>query len=44
MKNIVQREGAEPVGSSPVELAAHVNREIEKYAKIIKAWGAKPDA
>jgi len=43
MKNFFQREGAEPVGSSPTELAAHVNREIEKYAKIIKASGAKPD-
>ncbi len=44
MKNFMSREGAEPVGSSPAELAAHVNREIEKYAKIIKASGAKPDA
>ncbi len=44
MKNFMQREGAEPVGSTPAELAAHVNREIEKYAKIIKASGAKPDA
>ncbi len=44
MKNFMQREGAEPVGSTPSELAAHVNREIEKYAKIIKASGAKPDA
>ena len=44
MKNFMQREGAEPVGSTPAEFAAHVNREIEKYAKIIKASGAKPDA
>ena len=44
MKTFFQREGAEPVGSSPAELAAHVSREIEKYAKIIKASGAKPDA
>ncbi len=44
MKTFMQREGAEPVGSSPAELAAHVSREIEKYAKIIKASGAKPDA
>ncbi len=44
MKNFMSREGAEPVGSSPAELAAHINREIEKYAKIIRASGAKPDA
>ena len=44
MKTFFQREGAEPVGSSPAELAAHIDREIEKYAKIIKASGARPDA
>ena len=44
MKNFMSREGAEPVGSSPVEFAAHIQREIDKYAKIIKASGAKPDA
>lgn len=43
MKNFMSREGAEPVGSSPAEFAAHINREIDKYAKIIKASGAKPD-
>ncbi len=32
------------VGSSPMEFAAYLNREIDKYAKIIKASGAKPDA
>ena len=44
MKSFMQREGAEPVGNSPAELAAYINREIDKYAKIIKASGAKPDA
>lgn len=44
MKNFFSREGAEPVGSSPAELAAHVQREIDKYAKIVKTSGAKPDA
>ena len=44
MKNFFQREGAEPVGSSPAELTAHIQREIDKYARIIKASGAKPDA
>jgi tripartite-type tricarboxylate transporter receptor subunit TctC len=44
MKNYMQREGAEPVGSTPAEFAAHISREIEKYAKIIKMSGAKPEA
>ena len=44
MKTFMSREGAEPVGSTPAEFAAHINREIEKYAKIIKASGARPDA
>ncbi len=43
MIGFMQREGAEPVGSSPAEFAAFFNREIEKYAKIVKASGAKPD-
>ena len=43
MKNFMQREGAEPVGNSSAEFAAHINREIEKYARIIKLSGAKVD-
>ena len=39
----MQREGAEPVGSTTAEFTAFVSREIEKYAKIVKASGAKPD-
>ena len=30
------REGADPVGSSPEELAAYFKREIEKYANVIR--------
>jgi tripartite-type tricarboxylate transporter receptor subunit TctC len=41
LKNFMQREGAEPVGSTAADLAAHINREIEKYARIIKLSGAK---
>ena len=33
----------QPVGSTPAEFAAHLSREIDKYAKIIKASGAKSD-
>ncbi len=43
MKSFMQREGAEPVGNSSAEFAAHINREIEKYARIIKLSGAKVD-
>ena len=42
-RNFMQREGAEPVGNSSAEFAAHINREIEKYARIIKLSGARVD-
>lgn len=35
--------GAEPVGNKPDEFAAFIKTEIPKYAKIIKASGAKAD-
>jgi tripartite-type tricarboxylate transporter receptor subunit TctC len=35
--------GAEPVGNKPNEFAAFIKTEIPKYAKIIKASGAKAD-
>jgi tripartite-type tricarboxylate transporter receptor subunit TctC len=35
--------GAEPVGSTPSEFAAYIRSEGEKYARIIKASGAKAD-
>jgi tripartite-type tricarboxylate transporter receptor subunit TctC len=44
VKAYMTREGVEPIGSTPAEFAAHINREIEKYARIIKLSGAKPDA
>jgi len=37
----MQREGAEPVGSSPAEFAAFFGREVEKYAKIVKYSGVQ---
>jgi len=43
-KAFMRNEGAEPVGSSPADFAAFVAREIEKYARIVKLSGAKPDA
>jgi tripartite-type tricarboxylate transporter receptor subunit TctC len=35
--------GAEPVGSRPAEFAAYIRSEAEKYARVIKASGAKAD-
>jgi len=44
VKAFMQREGAEAVGSSTAEFTAFVSREIDKYAKIVKSSGAKPDS
>jgi tripartite-type tricarboxylate transporter receptor subunit TctC len=35
--------GAEPVGSRPEEFAAYIRRESEKYARVIRASGARAD-
>jgi len=35
--------GAEPVGSSPTEFAQFVQREIDKWARVVKASGARLD-
>jgi len=37
VRGFYQSEGLEPVGSSPEELAAHLRKEIDRYAKVIKA-------
>jgi len=44
MKAFMTREGAEPVGNTTAEFAAFFRTEIEKYAKIVKISGAKPDS
>jgi tripartite-type tricarboxylate transporter receptor subunit TctC len=43
MKTFMAREGAEPVGSTPVEAMAFFAREIEKLARIIKTGGVKAE-
>jgi len=35
--------GAEPVGSSPEETAAHIRSEISKWARVVKESGARVD-
>ncbi|MFN7086967.1 MAG: tripartite tricarboxylate transporter substrate binding protein [Burkholderiales bacterium] len=37
IQDFMTKEGAEPVGSTPEELAQYFRREVEKYAKVIKA-------
>ena len=39
VSEFMAREGAEPVGSSPEELASYFRREVEKYAKVIRTGG-----
>jgi tripartite-type tricarboxylate transporter receptor subunit TctC len=33
----------EPIGSTPEQFGAHVRAEIEKWGKIMKATGMRPD-
>ena len=35
--------GYEPVGSSPEALQTHINSEIDRWAKVVKATGARID-
>ena len=37
MRDAISKDGAEPVGSTPEELAAFMKREVVKYAKVIRA-------
>ncbi len=41
--DFIVKEGGDPVGSTPEELAAYFKREIDRYAKIIKAGNISAD-
>ena len=43
IKERFQTQAAEPVGNKPEEFAAFIQSEIAKWAKVIKASGAKAD-
>jgi tripartite-type tricarboxylate transporter receptor subunit TctC len=43
MRERLQTEGATPVGDTPVEFAAFVKQDIERWAPIVKASGATPN-
>ena len=41
LREFIARDGAEPVGSSPKEMAAFFRQEVERYAKVIKAGNVR---
>ncbi len=41
--DFMKRDGADPVGSTPEELAAYYAKEVQKYAKIIKQGNVKAE-
>ena len=37
------RQGLDPIGSSPAEFAAHLKREVARWARVVKEAGIKAD-
>jgi len=42
MNDRLSKEGADPVGNTPAEFARHIQTEIEKWRKVIRAAGIQP--
>jgi tripartite-type tricarboxylate transporter receptor subunit TctC len=43
LRDFITKEGGDPVGSSPEDLAKYFRREVDKYAKVIKAGNITAD-
>jgi tripartite-type tricarboxylate transporter receptor subunit TctC len=43
VRTLMERDGSEPLGSTPEEFGAYFRREVEKYASVIKASGARAE-
>lgn len=43
VRKLMENQGATPLASSPAVMAAYLQSEIEKYAKVIQASGARAD-
>jgi tripartite-type tricarboxylate transporter receptor subunit TctC len=43
LKGFIDREGGYAVGNTPAEFVEVIARDIEKYGKVVKSSGARPD-
>ena len=43
VRDRLAHEGVEPAGTTPAEFSAYIKAEIEKWAKVVKASGARAD-
>jgi tripartite-type tricarboxylate transporter receptor subunit TctC len=43
LRDAITKDGGEPAGSSPEELATYFKREVDKYAKVIRAANIQPE-
>jgi tripartite-type tricarboxylate transporter receptor subunit TctC len=40
VRDVLVREGSQPIGSTPAQFAAYFTGELAKYAKLVKTSGA----
>ena len=43
MREYLAQQGAEAVGNTPEEFAKHIENELAKWARAVKAAGVKPE-